>query len=133
MAEIGFDSQALGISTLDDQSADVSGPMSAYAIPMMVRRKFIGETTQKIVCLSDIYRIPGAYGCRFAEYINSGKGEIYRPNWVKPKTILDPAGTIPGDFGGFIDQWCRLRSKRHVSRSLYRLSRMPNLAPFFGA
>src|ERR1700738_4565275 len=87
MAEIGFDSQALGISTLDDQSADVSGPMSAYAIPMMVRRKFIGETTQKIVCLSDIYRIPGAYGCRFAEYINSGKGEIYRPNWVKPKTI----------------------------------------------
>jgi hypothetical protein len=87
MAEIGFDSHALGISTLDDQSADVSGPMSAYTIPMMVRRKFIGETAQKIVCLSNIYRIPGAYRCRFAEDVNSWKGEVYRPNWVKPQII----------------------------------------------
>jgi hypothetical protein len=87
MAEIGFDLQALGISTLDDQSANVSGPMSAYAIPTMVRRKFIGETAQKIVCLSDIYRIPGAYGRSVAEDINSWKGEVCRPNWVKPKTV----------------------------------------------
>jgi len=83
MAEISFDSQALGISTLDDQSADVSGPMSAYAIPMMVRRKFIGETAQEIVCLSNIYRIPGAYGRRFAEDVDSGKGEVCRPNPIQ--------------------------------------------------
>jgi hypothetical protein len=87
MAEISFDSQALGISTLDDQGADVSGPMSAYAVPIMVRRKFIGETAQKIVCLSDIYRIPGAYGRGFAEDVGSGDGIVYRPDWVKPKII----------------------------------------------
>jgi len=87
MAEITFDSQAFGISTLDDQSADVSGPMSTYAIPMMVRRKFIGEATQKIVRLSNIYRIPGAYGRRFAEDVGSRNGAVYRPDWVKPKIV----------------------------------------------
>ena len=87
MTEIGFDSQSLGISTLDDQCADVSGPMSAYTIPTMMCCKFIGEATQKIVRLSNIYRIPGGYGRGFAENVGAGKCEIYRPNWVKPKVV----------------------------------------------
>ncbi len=62
MTEIGIDSQALGIPTFDNEGADVSGPMSAYAVPSMVGLGFIGEATQKVVRLSDVFRIPDAYG-----------------------------------------------------------------------
>lgn len=45
-----------GPPPLDGEIADVSGPPTGNASAM--RRKFIGETAQKVVNLADIYRIP---------------------------------------------------------------------------
>jgi hypothetical protein len=72
---------------LNDQSANVSGPMSAYCAPAMMRRKFIGETTQKVVRLANIYRMPGAYGRGLTEDVSAWNGEVCRPDWVKPKIV----------------------------------------------
>ncbi len=86
MTKIGLDSQALGVPSFNNEGSDVSGPMSAYAVPAMMGRKFIGETTQKVVRLSNIFRIPQPTGRR-AEDIDAGEFKILRPNWVKPKAI----------------------------------------------
>ena len=91
MTEIGFDSQALGISTLDDQSANVSGPMSAYCVPAMMRRKFIGDTTQKVVYLSHIYRMPGVYGRGFTE--SAGVAHLEEPRLETLAIVRAPQST----------------------------------------
>jgi hypothetical protein len=61
------------------------------AIPAMVRRKFVGETAQKIVRLSDIYRVPIAVEGDFAEKIDSGPFEINGPDGMQLKLISSTA------------------------------------------
>jgi len=58
MTEVSFDSNAFGIPASDDHRADVCGPGAGYAIPLMMGRKFFGQTAAKVVRLADIYRIP---------------------------------------------------------------------------
>lgn len=86
MNEIGLDSSALGIPTFDNEGAEVSGPMSVYAVPAMMGRKFVGDASAKIVRLSDIFRIPQPAGRR-AEDIYAGEFKIFRADWVKPETV----------------------------------------------
>jgi hypothetical protein len=86
MAQIGLDSHACGIPTFDHEGADVSGPMSAYALPLMMREKFIGKTSGKIIRLADIFRVPKAPR-ENGENIDAGQCEILRPNWVKPESV----------------------------------------------
>jgi hypothetical protein len=40
----------------------------------MVPRKFLGQTTQKVVCLADIYRIPAAVRPLQAKDIDAANG-----------------------------------------------------------
>jgi hypothetical protein len=86
MNEIGLDSHSFGIPTFDNEGAEVSGPMSAYCVPAMMGRKFIGDASSKIVCLSDIFRIPQPIGRR-AEDINAGEFKVFRPDRMKPETV----------------------------------------------
>jgi hypothetical protein len=58
MTKVSFDSDSLGFPASDGHCADVRGPSAGYVIPLMMGKKFIGETAKKIVRLSDIYRIP---------------------------------------------------------------------------
>jgi hypothetical protein len=86
MAKIGLDSHACGIPTFDHEGADVSGPVTAYAVPSMMGLKFIGKATGKIVRLSDIFRVPKSIGPS-GENIDTGQCEILRPDWVKPESV----------------------------------------------
>ncbi|MGB7245655.1 MAG: hypothetical protein WBC64_03160, partial [Methylovirgula sp.] len=45
MTKVGFDSYVFGLTASDDESGDVCGPGAAYRVPLMVRRKLIGETS----------------------------------------------------------------------------------------
>jgi hypothetical protein len=58
MAQIGFDSHSFGVAPGDNHCADMRGPGAGYVIPLMMRKKFIGETMPKVVRLSNIYRVP---------------------------------------------------------------------------
>lgn len=74
MTQIGLDPHSFGIPASDDHCADVRGPGAGYIREDMVRRKFVGQTSSKIVRLSDIYRIPSVVRCQMAEDINTGNG-----------------------------------------------------------
>ena len=63
-----------GVAAADDHSADVRGPGAGYAIPPMMRRKFVGQTATKVVRLSDILRVPSAVRSEFAENVNASYG-----------------------------------------------------------
>src|SRR5271170_821095 len=86
MAQRSLDSQPCGLPTFDCEGADVSGPMTAYALPLMMGRKFVGETTGKVVRLADVFRIPNPQGL-CAEDIDAGEHEVLRADWMKPKAI----------------------------------------------
>jgi hypothetical protein len=58
MTEVGFDSNSFGVAASDDHCADMRGPSAGYVIPSIMRKKFIGDTTPKVVRLSNIYRVP---------------------------------------------------------------------------
>lgn len=58
MPEIGFDRNAVGISSEYAKGADVRGPGGNNAIPSMMLPKLIGETAGKVVSLANIYRVP---------------------------------------------------------------------------
>jgi hypothetical protein len=74
MTQIGLDSHPFGVPASDDHCADVSGPRPGYVDNTMVSRKFIGETTAKVVRLSNIYRIPKAISPLMAEDVNAADG-----------------------------------------------------------
>jgi hypothetical protein len=72
MAQIKFDSQALGVTCVDTEGTYVGGPVARDASPLVMRRKFIGDASQKVVSLADIYRVPRAVDARLAENVNTG-------------------------------------------------------------
>jgi len=73
MAQIGLDFETPlgGVRPGHDHCADVTGPGAGYVLPLMMARKFIGETTTKVVRLSDVYRIPPAVCGEVAENIDA--------------------------------------------------------------
>jgi hypothetical protein len=72
MTQIGLDPHSFGTPASDDHCADVRGPGAGYVIERVMRRKFVGQTSAKIVRLSDVYRIPSVVRCLMAEDINTG-------------------------------------------------------------
>jgi len=74
MTEVSFDSNAFGIPASDDHRADVCGPGAGYAIPLMMGRKFFGQTAAKVVRLADIYRIPSLICGELAKNVNATDG-----------------------------------------------------------
>lgn len=73
MTKIGLDSDSFGVPASDDHRADVCGPGAGYSRPLVMARKFIGETTPKIVRLSDVYRLP-QQGYLSTKNVDSGNG-----------------------------------------------------------
>ena len=71
MTQVCFDPHALGVPASDDHCADVRGPGAGNGIPTMMRSKFIGQTAAKVVCLSDIYRVPKPISALTTENINA--------------------------------------------------------------
>ncbi len=71
MTKIGFDSQPFGVPATDDHRADVCGPGAGYAVPLMMGRKFIGQTSSKVVRLANICRIPATVSPLGTEDINA--------------------------------------------------------------
>lgn len=74
MTQIGFDSQALGLATLNTEGTYMGGPVTCDGVPLMVRRKFIGDASQKVVRLSDIYRMPRILRPRLTENVDAWNG-----------------------------------------------------------
>ena len=87
MTKIGFDLDTLGVPALNGSGGDMCGPMTAYAIPSMMGRKFIGETAQKVVRLADIFRIPKPIDGHAAKNVDAGECQVRRADWVKPKRV----------------------------------------------
>jgi len=82
MTQISLNSQPLGFSSIDTEGTYVGGPVTFGALPTMVRRKFIGQTAQKVVRLADIYRVPRVERSAFAGNIHSGNGKVDGPDRV---------------------------------------------------
>lgn len=98
MTEISFDSQSCGVVG-DHERADVRGPGSANACPPMMRRKFIGQTAEKIVCLAHIYRMPTTIAGRLAEKIDASNRVEHCSDRVVLEFITRAAGPSPNDDG----------------------------------
>lgn len=58
MTQGSLDSNPLGVSTDDVEGTYMGGPVTYDGAPLMAGRKFIGNTAQKIIKLSDIYLLP---------------------------------------------------------------------------
>jgi hypothetical protein len=80
MTQVGFDSHSFGVAASDDHCADMRGPSAGYVIPLIMRKKFIGETTPKVVRLANIYRVPQPILSLLAEDIDASR-------WVKRNAI----------------------------------------------
>jgi hypothetical protein len=98
MTQIGLDSPALG-SVVDPATRDVGEAVSPCAFPLRVRRKFIGETSQKVVRLARIYRLPLGGGEAPAKDVNAADGEKYGANLVQIKGIESTGAAAPIDHG----------------------------------
>lgn len=95
MTQVRFDCQPGGVPAVDDHSADVRGPGSANAVPLMVQRKIIGQTAEKVVRLSDVFRIPAAVRRKGAEDIDAGDLIEDGPDAVVLEFVAGSAGTRP--------------------------------------
>jgi hypothetical protein len=83
MAQIGLDPNPLGVSSVDTEGTYVGGPVSYHGVPLMVRRKFIGDASPKVVRLADIYRIPSATKPGgLAENVDAWDGVEHRPDGI---------------------------------------------------
>jgi len=97
-----FDPYPYGRVARDDESADVRGPGAAYCIPSVMRRQFIGETTQKVVRLADIYRIPHAIVGDSTENVDTSERVEHGSDGVMLKFIRFPAH-CPDETRGGLD------------------------------
>lgn len=95
MSQISFDGHACGIPATDNHCADVSGPGAANCVPPMVRRKFIGQTAQKVVRLADIYRIPKTIGALTAKDVDAADSIEDGTNRVVLEFVRRTAKALP--------------------------------------
>jgi len=84
--KVGLNLDALE-RTGDVQGSYVRGPGGPNALPAMVRRKFIGKTAGKVVCLSDIYRVPTPLAGGATEDVNAASGAVERTDGVQLKLV----------------------------------------------
>jgi hypothetical protein len=103
MTEIGFDSDSFGVPASDDHCADVCGPGAGYAVPSMMRRKFLGQTATKIVRLADIYRIPATIRPFLAEDVDAANLVERHTDCVVLEFVSRPARASPNDAREGID------------------------------
>jgi hypothetical protein len=84
-------------------TADVCGPGAGYVIPLVMRKKFIGETASKVVCLAHIYRMPMIAG-RLAENVDAAYGVKRNAiNGEVLKFVPRTTGPSPNDDGARAD------------------------------
>jgi len=96
MSQVGLDIKTFLEQSGDMQGTYVRGPGGDNAIPAVVTRKFIGETTPKVVRLSHIYRIPPAQLWGSTENINAGQSVIGGcANGMVLKFVLPSGSTRP--------------------------------------
>ena len=95
MTEISLDDQPFGFVPRDNERADVCGPGAADAFQPVMRRKFIGQTTAKVVRLTDIYRIPPQIGGLTAKDIDAADGVEHRADCVVLKFVSSAFNTGP--------------------------------------
>lgn len=99
MTEISFDSQSFGVVG-DHERADVCGSGAGYVVPLVMRKKFIGETASKVVCLANIYRVPLPIYSLFAEDIDTAYGVKRNAiNGEVLKFVSRTTGPSPNDDG----------------------------------
>jgi hypothetical protein len=72
MTKIKLDTQALGFASVDTEGTYMGGPVAPDTFPSMMRRKFIGDASKKVVRLADIYRVPGIVDSGLTKNIHSG-------------------------------------------------------------
>lgn len=112
MTQIGLDIELTlgGVRPADDHCADVCGPGAGYVLPSVVGRKFIGETSAKIVRLADIfrladiYRMPPAIGGLIAKDVHPAdlvKRDVSKCEVLK--FVLGPAVPRPHETWGGVD------------------------------
>ncbi len=103
MTKISLDSQTLGVPASDDHRADVCGPGAGYAFPPMVRRKFVGQATMKVVRLADIYRIPETIGALLTKDVDATNLVERHTDCVVLEFVGRPTGPSPNETGERID------------------------------
>lgn len=97
VSEIGFDVPTQGIAAGDVERADVCSPTSDNAVQLVVLPKFIGDTSEKVVRLADIHRIPFSVERLLTENVNPRIGVISGPDGMKVKAVTFPARSKPRD------------------------------------
>jgi len=72
MTKVGLNNESVGLGTAGPHGAYVCRTSFDDGIPTMMRREFVGETAQKVVCLADIYRVPRCGVRLTAKDVNAG-------------------------------------------------------------
>jgi len=94
--KVGLNPKALS-SVGDVQGAYVRGPGGPNALPAMMRRKFIGDASGKVVRLADIYRVPLTLPERPAEDVNTRAGMVRNAERIQLKLITRSGCAEPED------------------------------------
>jgi hypothetical protein len=97
MTQIGFDSQALGVASVSTEGTYVGGPVSPDGFPLMVRRKFIGDASPKVVRLANIYRVPRVERSGLTKDVDTRNGIKDRPERMQVECVFQPAFSRPND------------------------------------
>lgn len=97
MTEIGLDLKTQAVLTWNVQGTDVSCAGGSNALPAMMRSKLICETTQKVVRLADIYRVPVPVYRRPAKNIDARTFVVDRPDGMQLKLVAISACPKPDD------------------------------------
>ncbi|MGD9540793.1 MAG: hypothetical protein AB7V61_07655, partial [Methylocystis sp.] len=95
MTEIGFDSQSQGVVAGHMQGAYVGCASGSNALPIVMARKVVGDTTAKIIRLADIHRVPSQIWRELTEYVDSGSGIVAHADRVKLEIIFCFASAPP--------------------------------------
>lgn len=94
MTKVGFDLQPQGV-IVEPASANVGHAVLECAWPTMVRRKFIGDASQKVVRLADIYRIPAGRADLFSENVKTANGIEYGADVIQIERVKRSAFPAP--------------------------------------
>jgi hypothetical protein len=97
LSKVGLDPETFALIHGDMQGAYVSSPIGNNAFPAMMRRKFIGETTAKVVRLANIYRIPSSVRPKLAKDIDSWSGQVDGSNGMMLEFIRRSALPQPNE------------------------------------
>ncbi len=87
MSQIRFNRESQGFFAGDMESADVCGPEGPNALPLVMEGEFAGKAARKVICLTDVSRVPVLVDRLLTKYVHAGSLKISDADDVKLEPI----------------------------------------------